>query len=101
VTDPAHPLYGRKFEIVSAARSPDGHVLVRYRDGIVLRVPRAATSLLTLGRDAPDGKLSRSAVEEFLSLVKEYELCPKVRRFPHAKSGPRSRPKTGKKSSRN
>jgi len=53
VTDPAHPLYGRQFEIVSAARNPDGHVFVRYRDGIVLRLPRAATSLLTLDRDAP------------------------------------------------
>jgi hypothetical protein len=101
VIDPAHPLYGRQFELVSAARHPDGHVFVRYRDGIVLRLPRAATSLLSLGRDAPCDRLCRSAVEELLSLVKEYELCPKIRRSPRAKSGPRSRPQTGKKSSRN
>jgi hypothetical protein len=80
---------------------PDGHVFVRYRDGIVLRLPRAATNLLTLDHDTPCDRLCRSAVEEFLALVKEYESCPKVRKSPHAKSGPRSRPKTGKKSSKN
>jgi hypothetical protein len=101
VTDPAHPLYGRQFELISAARHPDGHVFVRYRDGIVLRLPRGATSLLTLDRDAPCARLCRSAVVELLALVKEYESCPKVRRSPRAESGPRSRPKTGKKSSRN
>lgn len=101
VTDPAHPLYGRRFEIVSAARNPDGHVLVRYRDGIRLRLPRTATSLLTLGHDAPQDRLSRSALEEFLSLVKEYQPCPKIERSPPAKSGPRSRLNTGKKSFRN
>jgi hypothetical protein len=100
VTDPAHPLHGRQFDIVSAARHPDGHVLVRYRDGILLRLPRAATSLLTLGRHAPCAKLCCSAVQEFLALVREYELCPKVNRSQRAKSGPRSRPKIGKKSSR-
>src|SRR5205807_5868780 len=91
VTDPAHPLYGRHFEIASAARNPDGHVFVRYRDGIVLRLPRAATSLLTLGRAGPCDRLCRSAVQELLALVKEYESCPKVRRSPRAMSGPRSR----------
>ena len=101
MTDPAHPLYGRQFEILSQARSPDGHVLVRYRDGIVLRLPRAATSLLSLGQDAPEDKLSRSAVEEFLALVKEYESCPQTERPAPAKSGTRSRPKTGKKSLKN
>jgi hypothetical protein len=80
---------------------PDGHVLVRYRDGIVLRLPRAATSLLTLGRHAPCDRLCRAAVQEFLILVKEHESCPKVRRSPRAESGPRSRSKSGKKSFRN
>ena len=87
--------------MVSAARGPDGHVFVRYRDGIVLRLPRAATSLLSLGRDAPCDRLCRSAVQELLALVKEYESCLKVRKSPRAESGPRFRPKTGKKSSRN
>lgn len=113
VTDPAHPLYGRQFEIVSAAHGrdgrSDGHVFVRYRDGIVLRLPRAATDLMSSGRDAPLDRLCRSAVQDLLALVKEYESCPKpcpkprpkIRNSPHARSGPRLRPKTGKKSSRN
>lgn len=87
--------------MVSAAHRPDGHVFVRYRDGIVLRLPRAATSLVSLGRDAPCDRLCRSAVQELLSLVKEYESCPKVRRSLRARSGQPSRPKTGKTSPRN
>lgn len=101
MTDPAHSLYGRQFEILSLARAADGHVLVRYRDGIVLRLPRAATSLLSLGHDAPQDRLSRSAVEEFLALVKEYELCPQTERSSPVRSGARSRTKTGKKSLKN
>jgi hypothetical protein len=107
VTDPAQPLYGRQFELISTAHDPQGHVLVRYRDGIMLRLPRAATSLLNLGHDAPCDRLCRSAVQELLCLVKEYESCPKVKKSPQvpkcprAKSGPRSRPRTSKKSSRN
>ena len=104
VTDPAHPLYGRRFEILSAPRGRDdhAHLLVRYRDGIVLRLPRRVTSLSALGHDAPRATLSRTGVEEFLSLVKEYESCPsRIRKSPLAKSGTRWRPKIGKKSSKN
>jgi hypothetical protein len=101
VTDPAHPLYGRIFALASAPRDFDGEgqLLVRYRDGIVLRVPRRATSLSVLGQDRLRDKLSRPAVEEFLSLVKEYESC--LTKSPPAKSGKRSRPQHSKKSSRN
>jgi len=101
VTDPAHPLCGRRFRVHSAARSPDGHVFVEYRDGIVLRIPRAATSLSTFGQYPVRGKLSRSAIEELLSLVKEYELCPTPTKSPRAKSGRRFQPRTSKKSSKN
>lgn len=104
VTDPTHPLYGRRFEILSAPRGRDdyAHLLVRYRDGIVLRLPRRVTSLSALGHDAPRATLSRTAVEEFLSLVKEYESCLSPhRKSSPAKSGTRSRPKIGKKSSKN
>jgi hypothetical protein len=88
----------------------DGHVFVRYRNGIVLRVPRAATSLLSLGRETPCDRLCRSAAVELLALVKEYESCPKIRKVrktpragksPRAKFGPRSRPKSNKKSPTN
>ena len=104
VTDPTHPLYGRRFEIFSTPRGRDdyAHLLVRYRDGIVLRLPRRVTSLSAWGHDAPRATLSRTGVEEFLALVKEYESCPhRIQKSPPAKSGTRSRPKIGKKSCSN
>jgi hypothetical protein len=64
-------------------------------------LPQAATNLLSLGHDAPRDRLCRFAVQELLALVKEYESCPQVRKSTRAKSGPRSRPKTSKKSSKN
>ena len=76
-------------------------MFVEYRDGIVLRIPRAATSLSTFGQNATRAKLSRSAIEELLSLVKEYELCSTPTKFPRAKPGRRSQPRTSKKSSKN
>jgi hypothetical protein len=72
---------------------------VCYRDGIVLRLPRRVTSLSLFGQDAPRATLSRTAVKEFLSLVKEYESC-RTKSTP-ARSGKVSRAKTNKKSSRN
>ena len=104
VTDPAEPLFGRRFEVVSIARGDEAvaHVFVRYCDDIVLRVPLRSTSLSPLVDHTPRGKLSPSSVEEFLALVKEYELCPpnQAKRRPR-KSGKRSRRKTAKKSSGN
>jgi len=100
VTDPGHPLYGRTFELVSQSGSrQQGHLWVQYRDGIVLRLPRRATNLALFGQDTPRATLSRPAVEEFLSLVKEYESC--AAKSPHVKSGMRSRPRINNKSSRN
>jgi hypothetical protein len=63
-----------------------------------LRVPRRATSLFTLVRQAPCAKLCKPAVQEFLDLVKEYERCANQRPLPSAKSGSRSKKRTHKKS---
>ena len=47
VTDPAHPLHGRRFRLLSASRTVQtaGHVRVEYRPGILLMLPIQATSL--------------------------------------------------------
>ena len=47
VTDPVHPLYGRRFSILSVSHPPQhaGHVVVAYRDFMRLRLPLLATSL--------------------------------------------------------
>jgi hypothetical protein len=78
VTDPRHPLFGQQFK-VHAITGGDVHsarVYVRYQGDQRLMILREATNLSLLGRTAPCAKLDTSSVEEFLSLVKEYELCP-------------------------
>ncbi len=104
VTDPAEPLYGKRFEVLKVSRGPEAvaEVLVRYQDDIQLRLPLRATDLVTTGlaissHELPRVKLSRSSVEELFSLVKEYELC---RHLPK-KSGQRSASRTSKKSRKN
>ena len=79
------------------ARGNPEHVFVRYRDGIVLRVPFRASNLSTWINDQPVAKLSVVAVQEIVALVKEYESC----RRPSKKSGRSSRRTSGKNSSRN
>jgi hypothetical protein len=99
ITDLTHPLWGRRFELAPQhhARGNPEHLFLRYRDGIVLRVPFSASSLSTWNSDTPVAKLSVVAVEEIVALVKEYESC----RRPSKKSGRRSRRTSGKHSSRN
>jgi hypothetical protein len=48
VTDPSHPLYGRRFALLSTRPRPHrvGYIFVVYRDTMVLRIPQAATSLV-------------------------------------------------------
>ena len=49
MTDPAHPLFGQTFQVLSVSRGTNdsSHVFVRYRDDITLRIPRRVTSLAT------------------------------------------------------
>jgi hypothetical protein len=62
-------------------------------------LPRRATSLFLLDDHAPRAKLSQAAVQQFLSLVKEYELCPHKTESRRAKSGKRLTRKRSNKSS--
>lgn len=100
MTDPREPLYGKRFRIESVSRGPEevAHVFVCREDGIVLRVPLRATSLSTLASHAPRAKLCKQSAQEFLDLVKEYELCPPNNIRKPAKSGRRSTKKRDKKS---
>ena len=100
VTDPREPLYGKRFRIESISRVEQeiAHVFVRREDGIVLRVPLRATSLSTLVDDAPKAKLCGPSAQEFLSLVKEYALCPPQSPNEPTKSGRSSKKKSDKKS---
>jgi hypothetical protein len=92
VTDPTEPLYGRRFRVESISRSPQevAHVFVRREDGIGLRVPLRSTNLSLLVSDTPRAKLNAQSIADFLSLVKEYELCPPPKTSPPRMSGRRS-----------
>src|SRR5437899_377877 len=80
VTDPTHPLFGRRFPVVSRTASPlgPGHVLVAYRQSMLLRIAVAATSL-TPSLPVARTKLTRSAVQDLVALAAQCEvLCPLV-----------------------
>jgi hypothetical protein len=79
VTDPTHPLYGRRFQILSIvpARHGSGHVVVSYRDAMHLCIPLSATNLNPGHLPALRTKFTREALVDFLSLAKECDTsCP-------------------------
>ena len=98
ITDPAEPLFGKRFQVESISRGTeeDARVFLRREDGVVLRVRLRATNLSTLADHAPRARLCRQAVAEFLDLVKEYELCSRTKK--PIKSGHRSTSRRDKKS---
>ena len=85
-------------ESVSRSSEELANVFLRRDDGIVLRVPRRATSLSTLVNHTPRAKLCKQAAQEFLDLVKEYELCLPTNLHKPTRSGRRSTKKRDKKS---
>lgn len=96
VTDSFHPLFGRRFPLISSSSTVagPGYVWVAYRDYMRLRIPFAATNLVA-SRSARAAKFSQEGIAELLALAKECEvLCPSNRR----KSGPACPTKSVKKS---
>ena len=79
VTDPGHPLYGRRFALVSGVAVPGAqrHVHVAYHGDATLRLPVAATSLHPRPSGLAGTKLTLEAVRELLRLAAEGEhACP-------------------------
>jgi hypothetical protein len=73
VTDPTHPLFGRRFSVLSVTRNPRGpaFVFVAYRDAMRLRIPICSTSLAPSQIRTLRTKWTREAVQDLLSLVTE------------------------------
>ncbi len=73
MTDPAHPLFGRRFRVLSLSHRPQspGHVVVAYREGMRLRLPVPATNLAPDNTPRPRTKFTRAALLALLALVKE------------------------------
>jgi hypothetical protein len=79
VTDPKHPLYGRRFPIHSISHPVHGpgHVFVVYRDQVRLRIPLTATNLSPCPPPTHSTKFTWEAIGQFLSLVMECTTqCP-------------------------
>jgi hypothetical protein len=80
VIDPRHPLFGRRFPLLSRSTSPHspGQVLVRYRQFMTLRLPRASTTLAPARPNIPT-KLTAEAVHALIQLAEDCEvLCPLI-----------------------
>ena len=75
MTDPSHPLYGRRFPVLSISHPPQrsGHVVVAYRGFMRLRLPVQATSLIADNGRPLRTTFTRAALLELLTLAKECE----------------------------
>ena len=75
VTDPTHPLFGRRFPLVSQGHSPQetGHAFVRYHQTLILRIPLQATTLAS-PRPAVSTRLTVASVQEILELAEDCEI---------------------------
>jgi hypothetical protein len=76
-----HPLYGRRFAVLSISHPLNGagHVVVAYRQSMTLRIPHNATTL-ALSRPSSATKLTAGAVADLVALAEDCEaLCPLLR----------------------
>ena len=75
MTDPAHPLFGRRFPVLTVSTSPHtgGYVFVSYRQDLVLRIELAATQVAP-SRLAGRTKLTTVALQELVSLARECDV---------------------------
>ena len=76
VTDPAHPLFGRRFEILSVHDAPGlvGHVHVSHRGHMHIRIELRATDLAPSPPPLPATKLTSQAVIELAQLAGQCEV---------------------------
>jgi hypothetical protein len=103
VTDPTHPLFGRHFQLIAifAPLQTPGHVLVAYRQQMVLSIPLLATNL-SLPRPGLATKLTSQALTELMSLAEECEVlsCPTDPKTSGGTGLHRSKAKSSRTSSR-
>ena len=78
VIDPAHPLYGRRFPLISLSHPPRGShkALVAYQKDILIRIPLGATSLCAQLPNLAKTKLSFDAVSELIELASQLGISP-------------------------
>ena len=86
MTDPTHPLFGRRFQVLSISHPPQrpGHIIVAYRGSLRLRIPVQATDRTPDNASRSRTRFTRYALLELLALLKE---CPAVCADHHGQSG--------------
>ncbi len=100
MTDAAHPLFGRRFPLISVSRSPSGqaNAYVVYRDYMTLRIPLKSTDLGS-AHSSLSTKLSLPSLDEIINLFKDSEeLCHIDLRKSTTTYLPNSKKKSGRKS---
>ncbi len=107
VTDPTHPLFGRRFALLSTRPRPHsvGYLFVAYRDTMVLRIAQTATNIVSPPPESTSmSKLTLHAITEIISLAEQCEvLCPATQPNSGIDSPPRGKPvsaPTSRRSSR-
>ena len=90
MTDPAHPLYGRRFQVLSISHPPQrpGHVVVAYRGTLRLRIPVPATEPTPVHATRPRTRFTRDALLELLALLKECQAPCADHRGPSGTTSP-------------
>jgi hypothetical protein len=75
VIDPAHPLFGHRFQLLWLCQAPHspGFAEVRYRDHLRLRIPLSATNRAACSLALRRTKLTLDGIQQLLALAKE---CP-------------------------
>src|SRR5262245_47720338 len=83
VTDPTHPLFGRRFAVLRLCQRPHGGGLVEvlYHQHLRLHIPLSSTDRATGPALHSRTKLTLEAIQRLLALVKE---CPSCRKPPSA-----------------
>src|SRR3954453_17831718 len=94
ITDPAHPLYGRTFPLVSVSGSQHGtgHAYVDDHGRAVLRIPIRATSLHPAPLALPTSKLSLQAIRDLVRLASHEEGIGRTIAPDAASPGPQAGP---------
>jgi len=98
VTDPFHPLAGRRFRVASRPLSMPGRlgefVMVFYRPGVLLRIPAAALGETNTGQRT---KLTGEAISELMSIAQSSDAWPPSTPSSSGKASPK---RCGRKSPR-
>lgn len=77
MTDPTHPLFGRRFPLLSVSNPSHGktHAFALYREYMTLKIPLSSTNFMYFN-PLFSAKLSLQSLQELISIIKDCEeLC--------------------------